>query len=476
MNLYQKGLLAFAAVILIAVLTVAWLVGLRAEAEFRSYTVLYSNRAQMLASTLETYYAAHGSWAGLQATAANLSIAPGGGPGRQQGREQGSSWHFRVADRAGRIVADSQRGPADDPSGALSRTARQQALPLVVSDVTVGYLMPASVHEVPLGEPEERFLDKIVQALLLAALVAFLAALLLAGVLTRGIVAPVRALTHAAERIAAGELDTRVRARPRSQDEIAHLAATFNAMAADLQRAEEARRAQTADIAHELRNPLAVLQGTLEALADGIYAATEENIEPALDQVRTLNRLVEDLRTLALADAGQLHLELQALALGPFLARVVDAHRDTLAERGIALKLALDEHVPPVAGDVTRLTQVVNNILGNAARYLPAGAEVRVTLAAAEGGARVQIADNGPGVAPGDLAHLFDRFWRAEPSRNRATGGSGLGLAIVQQIVAAHGGRVAATATPGGGLTLTFWLPAHAATSQYNPNHLLTTS
>ena len=284
-----------------------------------------------------------------------------------------------------------------------------------------------------------------------------LAALLLAGVLTRSIVAPVRHLTDAAQAVAAGELD--VRAPVRGKDEIARLGQTFNAMAASLKRAEDARRAQTADIAHELRNPLAVLQGTLEALADGIYEPTPENTQPALDQVRTLNRLVGDLRTLALADAGQLHLERQPLDVNVLLARAMEAYRESLAEKDIILQDATGSALPQVSADYDRLTQVVGNVLSNAARYVPAGGVVRITSQSTGDGVEVRIADNGPGVPEDDLPKLFERFWRGDPSRSRETGGSGLGLAIARHVIEAHGGRIRAEATPGGGLTIGFWLP-----------------
>ena len=296
------------------------------------------------------------------------------------------------------------------------------------------------------------------RALWIGAGVAFLAALLLAGVLTRSIVAPVRRLSGAAHAIAQGNLT--VRAAVHGRDEVAELADTFNDMAASLERAENARRAQTADIAHELRNPLAVLQGTLEALADGIYAPTPEALQPALDQVRTLNRLVDDLRTLALADAGQLVLELGPVEIEAVVNSVMDAFRDTLRARGVTLAAQVDGPLPAIEGDYERLTQVMNNILSNAARYLPAGCEVRVHVSPDADGVTVRIADNGPGIPDAELPYLFERFWRGEPSRSRKTGGAGLGLAIARRILEAHRGRMWAEKTLGGGLTLGFWLPA----------------
>ncbi len=459
MNLYQKGLLAFALVILIAIATVAALVGQRTATAFRHYTVLYSNRAQILADGLADYYVTHGTWSGLQADLAALPgmHSAGAGPGASRGRgaATAAAWNFRVADDQGNIVADS----SGRPGGRLSQAELRQALPIQASDRHVGYLLPAgeAMRVTTLDEPAQRFLERVWQALLLGGLIAFLAALVLAGLLTRSIVAPVQALTEAAQVIASGHLE--VQAPVQGQDEIARLARAFNRMATSLKRAEEARRAQTADIAHELRNPLAVLQGTLEALADGIYAPTTENVQPALDQVQTLNRLVGDLRTLAQADAGQLQLERQPLDLAILLQRVSDIYREPLTEKGLELHHDIPAHLPAVLGDYERLHQVLGNILSNALRYVPSGATVHIVAQAETDGVVVRVIDNGPGVSEQDLPRLFERFWRGEPSRSRATGGSGLGLAIAQRIIAAHNGRIWAEATTGGGLTVAFWLP-----------------
>lgn len=456
MNLYLKGLLAFAVVILIAVATVAVLVGQRTSAEFRGYAALYGNRAQSLALVLTAYYADHGSWEGLQEALPGLTAGPGrgGGYGGGRGGQAGGGWGFRVADVRRYVVADSNGAPR----GQLSGDETQRALPLAVGGQVVGYMALDHQAAWPLDVPAESFLERVQEALVWGGLLAFAAALLAAGLLMRSIVAPVRELTRAARRIAAGDLAAR--ASVRGRDEIASLAETFNSMAASLQRAQDMRKAQTADIAHELRNPLAILQGTLEALADGVYAPEPENIQPALDQVRMLNRLVDDLRTLAQADAGELRLEKRRVDLRALLSRAVEAYREPLAARGIALHAALAEQAPEVNADYERLTQAVNNILGNAVRYVPEGCEVRVSLEVEAGGVAVRVADNGPGVPAEALPRLFERFWRGELSRSRATGGSGLGLAITRHVVEAHGGRVWAEATPGGGLTIGLWLPA----------------
>lgn len=454
MRLYSKGLLAFALVIFIAVLTVAWLVGQRAAAEFQTYAALHSTRAQNLARLLQGYYAERGHWEGVLAVLTEYESGPGAN-GQGHGAGNNDGWSFRVAD-AGRNIVASSEGVA---TGQLSPAEIARALPLTVQAELVGYLLPYTPagQSNAWGDSEQQFLTRLQSALVLGGGAAFVAALLLAGILTRSIVAPVRALTDAAATIAQGDLAAR--AQVHGRDEIAQLASTFNTMAASLQHAEQSRQTQTSDIAHELRNPLAVLQGTLEALADGVYDPTPENIQPALDQVHTLNRLVEDLRTLALADAGQLYLERQPLDVKQLLSRVVEAHRLPFAEKGLTLHPSIAADLPRLAGDYVRLTQVLDNILGNAMRYVPNGGAIHLTATSEAQGVAIRIADNGPGIPAAALPHLFERFWRGDASRSRATGGSGLGLAIARYIVEAHRGRIWAEPSPGGGLTLAFWLP-----------------
>jgi signal transduction histidine kinase len=230
-------------------------------------------------------------------------------------------------------------------------------------------------------------------------------------------------------------------------------------MAESLSRMERARRNQTADIAHELRTPLTVLQGTLEAMLDGVYSTDGENLQAVLSQTRTLSRLIEDLRLLALADAGKLHLAKDCLDLEAFLGEVVEAYQPQAREQRINLVLETPPELPAVCVDRDRLSQVMGNLLSNSLRYLPQGGHVKVEVERGVQEVVIAAIDDGPGVPPDDLGHLFDRFWRVDPARQRASGGSGLGLSIARHIVEAHGGRIWAQPTPGGGLTVRFSLP-----------------
>jgi signal transduction histidine kinase len=197
----------------------------------------------------------------------------------------------------------------------------------------------------------------------------------------------------------------------------------------------------------------------LEAMLDGVYPADRENLQAALTQTRTLSRLVEDLRLLALAEAGQLRLHTAPLDLAPFLRQIVDAHRARTQEREVSLVLETPPALPLVEADRDRLAQVMGNLLSNALRYAPRGGRITVRAVDEKREVIVTVTDDGPGVPPEDLPHLFERFWRGDRARRQATGGSGLGLTIARSLVEAHGGRIWAESVEGEGSTFAFALP-----------------
>jgi signal transduction histidine kinase len=240
---------------------------------------------------------------------------------------------------------------------------------------------------------------------------------------------------------------------------VGELSTAFNQMAAHLERAEQIRRDMTADIAHELRNPLAVLQANVEALADGVYPATAENLAPVLGQTRLLNRLVEDLRTLALADAGQLSFDPVPTQLLPLARRVVDGYTLQAEEAGVALRIEGEDATAVV--DPMRVEQILGNLLGNAIRHTGRGREVRVRVGGGPGGdqALIAISDQGEGLPEESLSRIFERFFRADRSRSRAEGGTGLGLAIARQLTVLQGGEIHAANRPEGGAEFTVTFP-----------------
>ncbi len=274
---------------------------------------------------------------------------------------------------------------------------------------------------------------------------------------TRRIMQPVEQLTAAARELEAGDLARRVDAD--GSDELAILGRAFNSLAHSLERNEELRKQMTSDIAHELRTPLNNLAGYLDAIADGVVAADERTIASLQEEANLLVRLVGDLEELSLADAGRQVLQLEPQPL----AGIIEQAIASVAPRARAAGIAIVQETlpaPPVDADRRRMAQVLRNLLENAIRHTPEGGTIRVSLTGSGMGARLTVSDDGPGIAPEHLENIFERFYRADASRARATGGAGLGLAIVKQLVEAHGGRVWAENEPAGGARFTVELPA----------------
>jgi two-component system, OmpR family, sensor histidine kinase BaeS len=249
-----------------------------------------------------------------------------------------------------------------------------------------------------------------------------------------------------------------------SHDEVMRLAVNFNSMAASLEHLEHERRVTNAAIAHELRTPLTVLQTRLEGIRDGVVPMNQSESEQLLSQIRTLTRLVGDLRTLSLAEAEHLDLKLEEIDLLDIVTLGVASFGLRAERKNITLELHSEALAAPVRGDRDRLAQVITNLLENALRYTPDGGRIDVDVILCEQAVRLIVRDNGPGFPPETLPHLFERFYRADPSRSRASGGSGLGLSVVRAIMKLHAGTVRATnATTGGAqLELQFVRDNHA--------------
>ena len=231
-------------------------------------------------------------------------------------------------------------------------------------------------------------------------------------------------------------------------------------MAASLAEAETLRRNLIADVSHELRTPLTIIQGNIQAILEGVYPLEMAQMAGLYDETRLLTRLVDDLHDLALADAGQLRLERTPVNVSD-LARTAVGQFDPVAEAaGVKLTLETSEDVPEVLGDADRLAQALRNLLSNAIRHTPAGGQVTMRVGRSGEQVTIQVADTGSGIAPEDLPHVFDRFYRGDKSRSRRGGGAGLGLAITRQLVTAHGGQIEVASTPGLGTTFTITLPA----------------
>lgn len=281
----------------------------------------------------------------------------------------------------------------------------------------------------------------------------------LGGVMFRRLGLPLAEVMAAADAVAEGDFSVRVQENRRG--ELGRLARSFNRMTGELDRAEQQRRNLTADVAHELRTPLHVIQGNLEGILDGVYDATPEHITATLDETRLLARLVNDLQTLSLAEAGQLPLYPVPTLVADLLADVQTsfAGQAAAAEIELLVELLPGTEKLEIVVDADRLEQVLDNLVANALRHTPARGRVTLTAQPLEQGIQLMVQDTGVGIAAADLPYIFDRFWRGEKARTRQDGtGSGLGLAIARQLVQAHGGTIHVTSQPDQGTTFTITL------------------
>ena len=277
----------------------------------------------------------------------------------------------------------------------------------------------------------------------------------------RRIATPLANVMAAADAVAEGDLSTRV--PERGPGDFRRLASSFNRMTTELERTDQQRRNLTADVAHELRTPLHVIQGNLEGIIDGVYEPTPEHIGTTLQETRALARLVDDLRTISLAESGQLPLVREEVDVDELLADVGTSFSGQAEAAGIELRVESGRGTSRVivVADAGRLDQVLSNLMLNALRHTPRGGTITLNAERTAGGVRVIVGDTGGGIPAEEVPHIFDRFWRGDPSRSRAAGaGAGLGLAIARQLVSAHGGRIGVESESGRGTTFTIDLPA----------------
>ncbi len=325
-------------------------------------------------------------------------------------------------------------------------------------NVVVGILYSVRKPAAPSTQQENTFAGALNKTLLLAALAAAAVALLVAVILSHRIVRPVEALTSAARRIAGGDLGQRVNAS--SRDEIGELGRAFNSMADNLARAEELRRNMTNDVAHELRTPLTNIRCQIEALQDGLSSPSPEVIDSLHDEAMLLQHLIDDLQDLSLAEAGRLSLELGPVSVSEEVLVAVNAVQLRMGGGGPSIKIELPDNCPEVSADSQRLGQVLRNLLNNAVAHTPPEGAITIRASRIDSKVEFMVADTGSGIALADLPYVFDRFYRADSSRDRATGGAGLGLAIVKQIVIAHGGSIRIESQPSQGTKTFFTIPA----------------
>lgn len=459
-RLWVRLSMAFSAVVLIGVVAMVMIAILLAHTRVRQFFLESQLRAPGgLIDELAGYYQAHDGWDGVETLLRGARAVVPIGPR--------DFLIVALADSEGRIIHHTQ---AERVGQLLSQTKRAEAMPIQVADEasatteTVGYLHLNFARTTPRSSRHgpHFFLEWLSRVLLLIATVGGIVGILAGVFMSRNLTAPLSRLAEAARALGARDLSHRVEVT--GSDEVIEVARAFNEMADALEQAETLRRNLMADIAHELRTPISVLQGNLRAILDDVYALDKSEVARLYDETRLLSRLVNDLHDLALAEAGQLELNRGPTQLADLIQAVAATYAPAAEAQGLTLNTHIPPDLPPVLADSARLNQVLHNLLTNALRYTPAGGSISLRAGwepDEDSHLWLEIQDTGEGIAAEDLPHVFDRFYRADRARSRARGGAGLGLAIVRAIIEAHGGQVSAASdgVPGHGSTFRLRLP-----------------
>ena len=442
----------FMLVVMVAVGTVA-LLGSQATADnllVYTQTIDQQERDQHIISTLLTAYHQQQSQQALQELTDQFAHRS----------------HRRIIlyDHQRRVIADSDRqliGQMLPESFFSSSTSESRdnpsALLTLSTDAPPQSGGPVSMT-VAASSPEATFLTSVNHALWLAVLIAGLIALLLALLFANTLLKPLHTLKAVAGRMERGDLSQRVSITDKG--EIGALAHAFNAMAESLSRSEQARHNLVSDVAHELRNPLMNMRGYLELLTERVLEPTPQTLASLYEETSLLSRLVADLQELSLAEAGQLPLALRPIELVEVVSQTVQIVQPQLEHTHLTLQVSIPPDLPLICADPERVTQILRNLLHNAITHTSSPGEISITASRSQTWVHVSVQDTGTGIAPEHLPYLFERFYRADLSRSRATGGTGLGLAIVKQLVQGHGGQITVASQKGKGTCFTFTLPA----------------
>ncbi len=470
-GLQLRLILGFAAVLALSMTAAAVCTGFAAHREVSRIQVEQDRvRASRIHAALAEYYDTNGGWKGAQKFVNRT--------GFQSERE------IVVLDADGNVVADNRplrrrhddrghwslfnadipRGPLPPPEYFVPVESDGEAVASVA--IAVGrrghpeYIFPDShlyeLHD--LEPPLTRFTESVTKTLVIAGLVAGVVGVLLVLLFSRRMLGSIGNLTTAARRLGGGDLTSR--ATVRGNDEVAELGHAFNNMADALEDSERQRRTMVSDVAHELRTPLANIQGHVEAMQDGLMQPNAENLNTVHQQTLHLNRLISDLRLLAETEASELRLSPEPTSVSEIVNDTAGSFRPRADAASVQLSVAVEDGLPDLHLDRFRIQQALGNLMDNAIRHTPSGGGVTVSARRYEDGVRIEVADTGPGIPPDDLPHVFDRLYRVDLSRDRATGGSGLGLTIARRLVEAHGGTIWAESVPGEGSRFGFELPA----------------
>lgn len=447
-SLQWKLIISYLAVALLTVLMVTVVIRLTSGQQF--YDLVAEQQAALLKEEASYYYTQTGSWDGFEES------------------------YFPAHDMGDKPAPDTASNPAADaqphPPGGFSRQIRgkpglvdtsyraiigfmgyaagetipdklmKNQIAVEVNGETVAWIIPDASLQVNLSAEEQVFLNRINQAILLAALAGIIGAVLMGIILARNFLKPVRHLIRASQQMAAGDLEQQVPVR--SQDELGQLSQTFNQMSTDLARSDRQRKQLTADITHDLSTPLQVIAGYMEMLEDDEITLTPQRVHTIMNEVELLRRLVGDLSLLTTADAKELQMQLESTEPRALLEQIYQTYAAIARRENKEIYLQVADDLPSILIDQGRTAQVIRNLMDNALRHTPAGGSVTLSAAPVAGKVEIRVTDTGSGIHPDDLPYVFDRFYRADPARSGSSGKMGLGLAIARALVQAQGGSI----------------------------------
>jgi signal transduction histidine kinase len=443
-SLTLKLVFAFTLVSLVGIVLVAIMAAQFTGNQLKEF--FENQNHESLIAELADYYRSNGRWKGIEKISKNPSFT------------QKYGWAFVVVDVRGKVILPNPN-LSPFPRNFSAELRVEEGIPIIVDGEMIGkYFRIGSRFDIRPALPVQ--IARLYNSLIVAALGAVAASVLLGVLLARTLTRSLRELTAATRAVSNGDLTQKVPIR--SKDELGELAASFNQMSADLAQSRDLRRQMTADIAHELRTPLTVVLGHTEALSEGQLPPDPETFDIIYDETKRLNRLVEDLRTLSLSDAGELHLNRHRISPADLLERAAAARKSEANAKEITLQIESAAELPDVDVDPDRMTQVLVNLLDNALRYTPAGGMITLSATRIQEGVAIVVKDTGPGIPSEDLNHLFERFYRGDKSRQREEGGSGLGLAIAKSLVESQGGQIQVESQPGEGATFIIELPEYS--------------
>lgn len=399
----------------------------------------------ILSNVLEAYYLGNGSWDGVE------QLMPAG-PGSPMSLDR-NEWRDSVLVDTHGIVLLDHGDPLSPWVGRMYQPKPDESpVPLRSNGRAIGTLIVTSM---PVGFD---VLNSLILPFGTTTVFLSILTVLIGLLLSRRLINPLAEVIAASKAVTTGNLGARVKVQ--GPDDLQMLSDSFNQMAASLEKNDRDQRDLIADIAHELRTPLSIIQGKLEGIIDGIYPSDNPHIQPILDETCQLEHLITDLDMLAQADSNQLKFSPMAFNPVELVESSVDFFEAEAREKKINIRVNAGGDIPYVTGDPQRVSQVINNLLINAIRYIPEKGKIEISIRPVDNGVEVAVSDNGPGVSEDELPLIFNRFWRGDKSRARVSGGAGLGLAIARQFIEIQGGKIRAENRPGGGLTVAFVLPA----------------